>query len=517
MSPAANAPMMSAVPARSARTQSSSRNAKADTTRMPRTRIRSTTPNSRGASFSPIHRATNRNATATPRMRTAPCRLNAVPAASPETTPRITSPMTSSITAAPRIRRASKLCSTWRSLSTRPVIPTEVAVRVAPTKRAVVSGSAAVCSYPCQPERQYRKPRTNGTATPTTATAVAAVPTRIVALRSVSSPISNNSTTTPTWASSRNTGVSGSSAPIGMTLRNPAPSRMPARSSPITAGCPRRSNASPANFAASSMIANTVKKRATSISPAAPSTRGRPAARAHRGGLKRLRRLGMEVEGVIEQRELDRLAVLGLDHDLPRRRPPRDFNLLGLGRETDILRGGLDAAADRAVVQGVDELLESDLAARGFLGRRVVAGLTEPLPLPQRLAFPLIENLDVDADLDLALRDIGAALARPVRCRHIGVVAGDLAAHHRVRVALPRDAEPEPTLERFEHRVVHFLRERRLGGLVVERQDGDGLDVRQAAAGEAVQAAAEREAERANGARAKSQDRAPRPCPPRPP
>src|SRR6266566_3343993 len=321
MRPAANAPMMSAVPARSASTPSSSRNAKA-----------------------------------TPRMRSAPCRLNAVPAASPETTLKITSPMTSSITAAPRIIRASKLCSTWRSLSTRPVIPTEVAVRVAPTKMAVVNGSADVCSYPCQPERQYRKPRPNGTATPTTATAVAAVPTRIMALRSVSSPISNSSTTTPTWASSRNTGVSGSSAPIGMTLRNPAPSRMPARSSPITAGCPRRSNASPANFAASSMIANAVKKRATSISPAAPSTRGRPAARAHRGGLKRLRRLGMEVEGVVEQRELDRLAVRGLDHDLPRRRPPRDFNLLGLGRETDILRGGLDAAADRAVVEGGGKL-----------------------------------------------------------------------------------------------------------------------------------------------------------------
>src|SRR5256885_11332239 len=104
---------------------------------------------------------------------------------------------------------------------------------------------------------------------------------------------------------------------------------MPAKSSPITAGWPRRSNASPANFPASSMIANTVKKRATSIPPAAPSTRGRPAARAQVGGLKRLRRLGMEVEGVVEQREVDRLAVLGLDHDFSRRRPPHDPDLLG--------------------------------------------------------------------------------------------------------------------------------------------------------------------------------------------
>src|SRR2546421_5144554 len=113
---------------------------------------------------------------------------------------------------------------------------------------------------------------------------------------------------------------------------------MPAKSSPITAGWPRRSNASPANFPASSMIANTVKKRATSIPPAAPRTRSRPAAKAHGGGLKRLRRLGMEVEGVVEQRQIDALAVLGLDHDLPRRGAPRDPDLLGLGRKTDVDR-----------------------------------------------------------------------------------------------------------------------------------------------------------------------------------
>src|SRR5690348_6765997 len=221
---------------------------------------------------------------------------------------------------------------------------------------AVVIGSTEVCSTPCQPDRQYRKPSPNGTATPTTATAVAAVPTRIMALRSVSSPISNSSTTTPTWASNRNTGVSGSSAAIGITLRKPAPSTMPASSSPITAGWPRRSNASPANFPASSMIANTVKKRATSIPPAAPRMTGKPAARAQMGGLKRLRRLGMEVEGVVEQREIDALVVLGLDHDLPRRRTPHDLDLLGLGRETDILRGGLNPAADGAVVEGRGEL-----------------------------------------------------------------------------------------------------------------------------------------------------------------
>src|SRR5947208_8452300 len=143
---------------------------------------------------------------------------------------------------------------------------------------------------------------------------------------------------------------------MGITLRKPAPSAMPAKSSPITAGWPRRSNASPANFPASSMIANTVKKRATSIPPAAPTMRGRPAAKAHVGRLKRLRRLGIEVEGVVEQRQIDALAVFGLDHDLPRRGAPRDPDLLGLGRETDVLRGGLDPATDRAVVEGGGEL-----------------------------------------------------------------------------------------------------------------------------------------------------------------
>src|SRR5256885_14194950 len=132
----------------------------------------------------------------------------------------------------------------------------------------------------------------------------------------------------------------------------PAPGMMPARISPITAGCPRRSNGSPANFPASSMIANTVKKRATSMPPAAPRTRGKPAARAQVGGLKRLRRFGMEVEGVVEQREGDALAVLRLDHDLARRRPSDDPDLLGRGGGAEVLRRGPGAAAGRAVDQG---------------------------------------------------------------------------------------------------------------------------------------------------------------------
>src|SRR2546429_9829825 len=99
------------------------------------------------------------------------------------------------------------------------------------------------------------------------------------------------------------------------------------------------------------MTVNSGNERDTSIPPAAPSSSGKAAARAHRGRLKRLRRLGMEVEGVVEQRKVDGLAVFGLDDDLPRGRPSDDPDLLGLGRETDILRGSLDPAADRAVIE----------------------------------------------------------------------------------------------------------------------------------------------------------------------
>src|SRR5256886_13668901 len=53
-------------------------------------------------------------------------------------------------------------------------------------------------------------------------------------------------------------------------------------------------------------------------------------------------------------------------------------------------------------------------------------------------------------------------------------------------IFLAGDAEPVASLEGLEHGIVHLFGERRLGGLVVERQDGDRLDVGQAAALEAV-------------------------------
>jgi len=58
-------------------------------------------------------------------------------------------------------------------------------------------------------------------------------------------------------------------------------------------------------------------------------------------------------------------------------------------------------------------------------------------------------------------------------------------------------------LQRFAHRITDFLGEGGFDGLVIERQDGDGLDVgREAAAGEAVEAGAEEERDAANGDRA---------------
>ena len=72
----------------------------------------------------------------TARVRATPSSVTAPPAASPDTTLRMTRPRTSSITAAPMMTRASRWCIRPRSDRTRAVIPTEVAVSVAPTKIA---------------------------------------------------------------------------------------------------------------------------------------------------------------------------------------------------------------------------------------------------------------------------------------------------------------------------------------------------------------------------------------------
>src|SRR2546422_2182658 len=350
MIPAANAPMMRADPARAARAARSSRKANAETRSTPRTRIRFTSPKMRGASAAPSATAATRNPTATASVHTTPTALTAAPAASPETTPRITRPSTSSMTAAPRMSRASVESMHFRSERTRAVMPTEVAVSVAPTKIATVVASDGAGAGPCSGDTQYRKPNRNGTATPTSATAVAGAPTRAIALRSVSRPISNSSTITPISARKAMTGRRGSSGPVGMTPSTLDPRTMPATSSPSTAGCPSRSASSAENFPATSISPSTPKKRTTSPSPAAaPSRSGGRAAQSH--ALHRLRDVGMELEGVVEEREIDRLAVLRVDLDLAGRSPADDPDVPRRVRQPDLLRGGLEPALDGAVVE----------------------------------------------------------------------------------------------------------------------------------------------------------------------
>src|SRR3989442_1753888 len=349
MIPAANAPMMRADPARGARGGRSSRKAKAETRSPRRPRIGSTTPKRGGASAVPSAPAATRTPTGTASVRTTPSALTAAPAASPETTPRITRPSTSSITAAPRMSRASVESMRFRSESTRAVIRTDVAVSVASTKIATIIASPNGAGA-CSDDTQYRKPKRNGAATPTRATAIANAPTRAIAFKSVSRPISNSSTTTPISARNAMIKPRGSPAPVGMTRSTLDPSTMPATSSPSTAGCPSRSTSSPENLPARSISPSTAKNRTTSPPPpAAPSRSGGRAAQSH--ALQRQRDVGMEREGVVEEREVDRLAVLRVDLDLAGRSPPDDPDVPRRVRQPDLLHGGLEPALDGAVVE----------------------------------------------------------------------------------------------------------------------------------------------------------------------
>src|SRR2546426_10008208 len=56
--------------------------------------------------------------------------------------------------------------------------------------------------------------------------------------------------------------------------------------------------------------------------------------------LHRLRDVGMELEGVVEEREIDRLAVLRVDLDLAGRSPADDPDVPRRVRQPDLLHGG---------------------------------------------------------------------------------------------------------------------------------------------------------------------------------
>src|SRR5690242_3202981 len=140
-----------------------------------------------------------------------------------------------------------------------------------------------------------------------------------MALRSVSNPISNRRSTTPSWAIRWTT-----SAPtpvVGTTPSAEPPSSAPATSSPSTAGCPIRSASSPSTFAAMRMAARVRNSLATST-------------------LERLLDAWTEHEGLLEEGQVHRLAVFSLDRDHVVASAPGDAKRrrgaeqrVGLGRE----------------------------------------------------------------------------------------------------------------------------------------------------------------------------------------
>ena len=156
-----------------------------------------------------------------------------------------TSPRMSSRIAAPRMTCPSRLWRDPRSFRTRAVMPTLVAVSVAPTNRCARVGASGTN------HRAVPHPRANGVTTPITATNAADGPTRTSARRSASSPTSNSNTSTPISARTCSVGSPRTKAmpcsPKKGGSRFPAP--MPTRSSPSTEGCPNRSAASPPTFA----------------------------------------------------------------------------------------------------------------------------------------------------------------------------------------------------------------------------------------------------------------------------
>ena len=162
----------------------------------------------------------------------------------PEITERITRPSTSSITAAPRMIFDSRAESLPRSASTRAVMPTLVAARVAPMK------TCASVSSPGSSQAETPQPRKNGAITPSTATSRLDHPTESISATFDSSPTWNSSRITPSWARISIPGdVRRNSRPPNPNSAR-LPSSMPNSSSPSTAGCPTRSKISPPTLAA---------------------------------------------------------------------------------------------------------------------------------------------------------------------------------------------------------------------------------------------------------------------------
>ncbi len=177
---------------------------------------------------------------------------------------RITSPSTSSATAAPSTVRASTVASARRSLNTRAVMPTLVAASAAPMNSdwLLLWPSALATAYP----------PTIGTTTPITATDIDARPTAPSSPRSISIPTPSSRRITPSSPST----FSVSSPPTR--FRTDGPMIAPATISATTAGTLMRSASSAASLAATRTMRMSSRTAVTSIR--CPSGRA--------GGLERL-------------------------------------------------------------------------------------------------------------------------------------------------------------------------------------------------------------------------------------
>ena len=110
----------------------------------------------------------------------------------------------------------------------------------------------------------------------------------------------------------------------------------------------------------------------------------------------------------------------------------------------------------------------------------------------------LVHDLDVYGELHLPLGDVDGPLTRLDRDRDVGIVAHHAAVHERVGVLLRCHAESEPALEGLANRLADFLRQRGFGGVVVEGQDRDGLDVWKGPTVKPIDAAADPQARSAS-------------------
>ena len=239
--PATNAPMIGASLAVLASWERARMNASASPIIVPEDRAtRWSHSNTAGASRMPITTEATRNATAMPM--TLPVSVTEIEPTSTRrtTTVRITRPRTSSATAAPSTVRASTVVRARRSPKTRAVMPTLVAVRAAPTKIASLVLNPRAAPTPAPPM--------NGSATPMSATLIAARPT---------APSSSRSISRPTSKSRRMTPISPSVSMISPSCTQPSidgPARTPTTISPTTAGRPMRSETSAASLASRMMM-----------------------------------------------------------------------------------------------------------------------------------------------------------------------------------------------------------------------------------------------------------------------